>query len=1265
MTHHPPARRRRLRLLAIAAAAVVSATTPQATAAAGTASPPTAQGTPSSSPPSDNVVAAARGAATSVVTLLTGDKVTLAPASGGGPGTLTVTGPDGRPTGARVITVGGDTYVYPDSALRYLAAGSLDRRLFNVTRLVADGYDDAHLDHLPLIVTYGGKEAGAATLRGRAEAIPGDHTDVHPLTSVNGVALAVDRKDGDALWKALTGPAADPASAPADDAKPVFRSGVAEVWLDGRAEATLSDSVAQIGAPDVWAGGNTGKGVDVAVLDTGYDPGHPDLKDAVADSRSFVPDEDVTDRNGHGTHVASTIAGSGAASDGREKGVAPGVDLHVGKVLNNSASGAESWILAGMEWAARDTHARVVSMSLGSSVDADGETLLARAVNELSAETGALFTIAAGNDGPGPHTVRSPGTADAALTVGAVDFADALADFSSRGPRYGDDALKPEITAPGVGILAARSQYAASGSGAYLTLSGTSMATPHVAGAAALVAAAHPDWTGSRIKDALVSTVHPTPDITADDGGNGRVDAEAAASGTLTATGTADAGIHSPGEDTGTVASTATWTNTADQPVSVDLAVDAPGVPAGVFTLSEDRLRVPAHGTASVTVRTDLDQAGTLRRWTGRLTASVDGTVRTRTLLGVSTRQRLAHVRTTVTGRSGEPTDGVLTLFREGDPYPNTVLYGDGVSDTLLPPGRYTVYADFRVEGTHGASSAGYARAILPQVDVAGDTELALDGRKLRQISAVTPLKTENFTRRLDFHRSFDDGTSVTDSAQIGDGFDSLWTLPAAPGGDGEQNLTVRWRNQQPLLAVTSGPQDFDDLWLLPGSGKLPEGTHDLAVVHPGEGLAADYEGVDAAGKAAVVRWDSDDEDKAGEQIRAAQAAGVRLLLFVHDLDGRLRMPVVKSSLAVAGLSRTEGETLVARAEAGGPDGVPLRAVSHPDTDYLYDLVRTWTGRIPSDLRYAPRQGQLARVETSFRNPEGREVYEARYDTHPWTEYNVDAPRLSTAGAHRTDYVSTDRSFTWSEEAMLYPVVFSTSGPVRYPAGRTTKAPWFGTVARPRINEGVQQPTRTAGRIDVTIPSWGDSGGGHANYAAFGSTETTDQTELYRNGTLLATGSSGLTATVPAARGAYRLTHTATREATAEFPYSTATRTEWAFTSAAPREADRPVQLPLVQLDYTLPTDEEGRAARDATLLVTPTHLAGGPRAALHTRKVEVSYDDGATWTTARLRDRGEGGAGVVLKAPARARYVSLRVHAEDSGGDTVTQTVVRAAGVR
>ena len=123
--------------------------------------------------------------------------------------------------------------------------------------------------------------------------------------------------------------------------------------------------------------------------------------------------------------------------------MAPGASLHIGKVLDNDGSGQDSWILAGMEWAARDQHAKIVSMSLGADAT-DGPDPLSQAVDSLSAETGTLFVIAAGNSGPAPYSVSTPGTADAALTVGAVDSSDRLASFSSRGPRTGDNALKPD-----------------------------------------------------------------------------------------------------------------------------------------------------------------------------------------------------------------------------------------------------------------------------------------------------------------------------------------------------------------------------------------------------------------------------------------------------------------------------------------------------------------------------------------------------------------------------------------------------------------------------------------------------------------------------------------------------------------------------------------------------------------------------------------------------------------------------------------------------
>ncbi|WP_408648156.1 S8 family serine peptidase [Streptomyces gossypiisoli] len=244
----------------------------------------------------------------------------------------------------------------------------------------------------------------------------------------------------------------------------------------------------------------------------------------------------------------NTVAGTGSASDGTERGVAPGARLEIGKVLDQGGSGQESWIIAGMEWATRDLQAKIVSMSLGRGGDATDP--MSQAVDRLSAETGALFVVAAGNGGP--RSISSPGAADSALTVGAVDSADRLADFSSQGPRAGDFGLKPEITAPGVDILAARSRYQRGGQGHCTTMSGTSMATPHVAGTAALLAAVHPDWTGAQLKQALVSSAKATPSYSPYEAGAGRLDALAAVNTSVFATAGAFSGFsawpHEPGE---------------------------------------------------------------------------------------------------------------------------------------------------------------------------------------------------------------------------------------------------------------------------------------------------------------------------------------------------------------------------------------------------------------------------------------------------------------------------------------------------------------------------------------------------------------------------------------------------------------------------------------------------------------------------------------------------------------------------------------------
>jgi Subtilase family len=357
------------------------------------------------------------------VTLITGDRVAV---WGGTTRVAVEPGPGRRGVLFAVQTGGGRVRVVPSDAAPLLAAGRLDPRLFDVTALLAFGYDRG--DRLPLIVV-GGRGVGVAAAgvaRAGVAALEG-LTVTRELPAVGGVAVRASRGKAAVAWRALTGAARS---------TPRLRAGVSKVWLDGLRRPSLDASVPQVGAPAAWAAGFTGAGVTVAVLDSGVDDTHPDLAGRVRARRNFTEGfEDDRDLVGHGTHVASTIAGSGAASGGKYKGVASDAALLDGKVCVTGGC-AESWILAGMEWAAAQQHARIVNLSLGGMDDPEVVDPVEQAVQTLTDRYGTLFVIAAGNaDGPTDGVIASPGSADAALTVGAVNDTDALAGFSLRGPR--------------------------------------------------------------------------------------------------------------------------------------------------------------------------------------------------------------------------------------------------------------------------------------------------------------------------------------------------------------------------------------------------------------------------------------------------------------------------------------------------------------------------------------------------------------------------------------------------------------------------------------------------------------------------------------------------------------------------------------------------------------------------------------------------------------------------------------------------------------
>ncbi len=279
-------------------------------------------------------------------------------------------------------------------------------------------------------------------------------------------------------------------------------------------------------------------------------------------------------------------------------------------MLADGGFGEDSWVLAGMQWAV-EHGADVVSMSLGGEAS-DGSDPLSRPIDELSAASDTLFVVAAGNDGSNPGTITAPGSADAALTVGAVDGSDTLAYFSSRGPRLGDGAVKPDVVAPGVDIIAARAAGTELGRPVdewYTSLDGTSMATPHVAGVAAIVKQRHPAWDGERIKAAITGSAVSVPSATAFEAGTGRVDALQALGVNVVSAPALNLGSYPwPQQELQPTRTPLRYENLGVAPVTLALSVaaqdSAAGAPAGV-SLSASTLTLAPGGTAVVDVQLD------------------------------------------------------------------------------------------------------------------------------------------------------------------------------------------------------------------------------------------------------------------------------------------------------------------------------------------------------------------------------------------------------------------------------------------------------------------------------------------------------------------------------------------------------------------------------------------------------------------------------------------------------------------------------------
>ncbi|HEY7594511.1 MAG TPA: S8 family serine peptidase [Actinophytocola sp.] len=1041
-------------------------------------------------------------AASRTVTLLTGDRVTLAGSR------VVVRGAKGREHVRFLNSTDehGDVHVVPQDVAPRLAAGKLDPRLFDVTELVRDGYDDARRRDLPLIVDYAGatpRAAGAEVTRN--------------LPAVSAVAVRADKST---LFWAGAGASAR------------------KIWLDGPVRASLDHSVPQIGAPEAWAAGYTGKGATVAVLDTGIDASHPDLADAVAGAKDFTGSETGTDDYfGHGTHVASIITGSGAKSGGRYKGVAPDAKLLNGKVLDDFGGGQESGIIAGMEWAA-NSGADVINMSLGSPFPSDGTDPMSQAVNRLTQQTGALFVIAAGNSG-GEETIGSPAAADAALTVGAVDDEDRLADFSSAGPRLGDGAIKPDLTAPGVDIVAARAAHAQPigepAEDGYMSLSGTSMATPHVAGAAAIVAGEHPDWTAAQLKSTLMATAKPT-DGTVFQQGAGRVDVAAAVRGTVaTVPASVSAGVAQwPHDDDQPIAKTLAYTNAGAEPVTLDVASEMTGpggaAPAGMFTVSPSRVTVPAGGRAEVTLTIDTRVAAPDGVYTGSLTAT-GGAVPVHTPVAVTREVESYDVTVRSLDHDGKPTPEYSFRFVDID-HPKAYFPYDesGTVVARLPKGRF--YFEEFVQTARGDDDWLLTQYVEPDYVVDRDAEIVVDARDG---------KRPGFT--------VDEPDAALGRAVLSFGLSTPW------GGTG----------------VTMVMSNFDGLYVTPSK------TSSDAFTFQVEGELAEPDG--SAGQYSFygspylyhLRWHQDGSVPAG------------LTRTVHDRQ--LGKAITDHAAAVPGVLGVRDQFL--------------------------------TNKLPFRL-------------TEFYTPGEK-----------WYDDFMEA-------ADPNDFPAT---------------VLTTATGQTYRKGKVAHQQWNHAVLGPAFPVFDGYPDRYAARlgdeVQVDLPLRADQSPAHDGW------DVTAQgtTELLRDGQPV--GSSDYPGlgefTLPPEPATYTLRTSGTAPGSG---LSTSVSAEWTFRSAHVDGA-APAPLPLLAVRFAPKLDSSNAAPAGRFRFPVYVQRNGSARPGrLHEPRVEVSYDDGKTWSAVRLT-RHDGGWLASVDHPAGTSFVSLRGSVADRDGNSVTQTVIRAYAVK
>ncbi|MFF0014992.1 S8 family serine peptidase [Streptomyces sp. NPDC005374] len=1243
----PDRRSRRGRLLALLAAPLLSVPMLGVTTASAASSPPAAA---DAAP----VQGSAGIKATHDVTLVTGDVVTVTTFEGDTQPAVRVH-PEGPSRGLAVVQNSETgTYVIPQAARQAVIDKAIDPELFDVERLVADGYDDASTSVLPLVLD-NSDGAGAPKAAPQAKV-------TSKLQSINSRGVSVPKAKAEAFWQLNNS---------SGERKALH---VGKIWLDAKVTVDLAQSVPQIGAPTLWKSGFDGKGVKVAVLDTGVDATHPDLAGRVSEQENFSHAADAVDHSGHGTHVAATIGGSGTGNGA--KGVAPDADLISGKVLDDTGSGYLSDIISGIEWAAAE-HADIVNMSLGTSDPDDGTGPLSVAVDQATAEYGTLFVVAAGNSGP--NTIGSPASARDALTVGALNRDGSRPYFSSTGPRIGDYGVKPEISAPGVGIVAARAKGTSLGTPVddlYTSMDGTSMASPHVAGAAALLKQAHPDWTWQQLKSALVGSAVPSEERV-EERGSGRVDVARAqdqlayavpaavnlgaaqfVDGGPYKTLTAEAAIHNDAATERTFTLTTSITSSIGDPL-----------PDGAVRLSANEVTVPAGGAVSVTITADPNLLTAETPYSGLVTAvATDSTASVRVPVSLYVEPPLRTITVRGTATNGKPVldDSFVLVLDENSSNMYEGVFHDGVATVRAKPGTYAIQTLLLSPDAGGVQVGNVAMHVKPEVPI-GDHgfELAIDARKAAEVTYRTGRDTEQQAGSLGYWRSTRPawGMRIT----LPTDFKHVSLFPTQAPKNGTQEITVFSTRTAPILAAKAGRQDLSPHQL--GSAKQFEGKAELKLVDVGDGSVDAFAGKDVKGKL-VLATPAPGPD-ISSVIERAGAEGAAAVAIGNTGPGRLDAAVSSQAAPAFALPGEDVGGLRHLLAAG--KRVEVTLVGTLLTPFVYDLVTPYIDTVP-------RGPLTVKVDESSHAHVSARIHDRGSVVGPANYVNFIA---RTDGGYGSLYppftvqLAVRRGAVLDEWLSVDPRTSYTAG-VAYT--RTGGSVWYADT-----QHKIQEPGRRTVEYFKVVNNWklgelkssgnylwvvGDRFLDPTGLYTMREPADTKGMILYRNGVQVFKSTISDFAAVPVASGEadYKLDVEARRDIPG-WEYSTRVTTTASFrVNPQPDSIGNYVSIPEVGYVVGVDLSNRIRADKPQRLTVTARPTRTG-QAEITKVRSWISYDDGQTWSRLKLGPAGADGTWQAsFKVPGgknTPKYASLRTVATDANGHSIDQTVERAFGVR